>query len=48
MKKIGGILRFLKAVIFVLNYAIATYIVNILNKGGQINGRGKAREKANL
>ena len=33
MKKIGGILRFLKAVIFVLNYAIATYIVNIFGNG---------------
>lgn len=33
MKKVGGILRFLKAVIFVLNYAIAAYIVNIFGSG---------------
>ena len=33
MKKVSGILRFIKAVIFVLNYAIAAYIVNIFGSG---------------
>ncbi|MDT3693867.1 MAG: lysophospholipid acyltransferase family protein [Mucispirillum sp.] len=33
MKKVGGILRFIKAVIFVLNYAIAAYVVNIFGSG---------------
>lgn len=33
MKKIGGILRFLKAVIFVLSYAVAAYVVNIFGSG---------------
>ncbi len=33
MKKIGGILRFLFAVIYVLNYALASFIVNIFGSG---------------
>ena len=33
MKKIGGILRFLFAVIYVLNYALAAFIVNIFGSG---------------
>lgn len=33
MKKVGGILRFIKAVIFVLSYAIAAYFVNIFGSG---------------
>lgn len=33
MKKVSGMLRFLKAVMFVLNYAIASYIANIFGSG---------------
>lgn len=33
MKKACGFLRFLKAVIFVLNYAIAAYVANIFGSG---------------
>ncbi len=33
MKKVCGFLRFIKAVIFVLNYAVAAYIINIFGSG---------------